>query len=182
MILQNIPQGIQGAKAHALLTPSRQAIVSFPAYRQTQSQLSAVGRFLASRRDVQGLCSAQANSSSRELSAPEADAAPTHAIVLGASVAGLLSAAALSDYVESVTVLDKDTFVSERLSHDQLKQVTVVLSAIPACGSWCASGDTACYYRPCIFMIWYLRPMMSMFCLRGPSLCAAIPLSRRAVP
>ncbi|CAL5222755.1 g5166 [Coccomyxa viridis] len=66
--------------------------------------------------------SAQSTLQGPDITAPEADAAPTHAIVLGASVAGLLSAAALSDYVDSVTILDKDAFVSERLSHDQLKQ------------------------------------------------------------
>lgn len=107
--------------------------MSSPVFRQTQSQQGPVGRLLASRRDVQGLCSAQSTLQGPDITAPEADAAPTHAIVLGASVAGLLSAAALSDYVDSVTILDKDAFVSERLSHDQLKQVTVVPSAIPAC-------------------------------------------------
>ena len=46
-------------------------------------------------------------------------------------MAGLLSAAALSDYVDSVTVLDKDAFVSVRLSRDELKQVLVLLCATP---------------------------------------------------
>ena len=133
MILQKLPQGIQGAKAQALPVPSKQATVSSPVYRQAHSQRDPARRFCESRRYIQGLCSAQASSSTLDLSALEADAAPTHAIVLGASVAGLLSAAALSDFVDTVTVLDKDAFVSERLSHDQLKQVTVVPSAVTAC-------------------------------------------------
>ena len=48
---------------------------------------------------------------------------------MGASVAGLLTAAALSDYVDTVTVLDKDAFVSEKLSHDELKQVICTMLA-----------------------------------------------------
>ena len=54
---------------------------------------------------------------------------PAKAIVMGASVAGLLTAAALSDYVHTVTVLDKDAFVSEKLSHDELKQVICTVLA-----------------------------------------------------
>ena len=63
--------------------------------------------------------------------APDAvsESSPVTAIVLGASIAGLLSAAALSDSVESVIVLDKDAFVSEELPHDKLKEV--MLSAYP---------------------------------------------------
>ena len=129
MILRNSTQGIQGAKAHVVLASSRQATVSLPVYRHAQSQRASVFRPVVSQGKLQGLCSAQATSQGLGTSAPRANAEATHAIILGASVAGLLSAAALSDYVESVTVLDKDAFVNERLSHDDLKQVKVRLRA-----------------------------------------------------
>lgn len=62
--------------------------------------------------------------------APDAvlESSPVTALVLGASIAGLLSAAALSDYVESVIVLDKDAFVSEELPPEKLKEVLLSAS------------------------------------------------------
>ena len=142
MLLQQPSPGIQGARIRALLSPSRQAIVSPSVPRQAQSQQTSIVQTRASRRSIHGLCTAQATSPSLDSAAPEADAAATHAIVLGASVAGLLSAAALSDYVDSVTVLDKDAFVSERLSHEELKQVTVMYLATSVMPHpWLAAAD-----------------------------------------
>jgi len=124
MLLYSLHPSIQGAKEQALPSPGRQARVSSAAApRHTQSLQASVSAGRINRRNVRGLLCAQAAALSQRSSALEADATGTNAIVLGASVGGLLSAAALSDSVDSVVVLDKDAFVSERLSHHELKQV-----------------------------------------------------------
>ena len=134
MFLHSLPSSIQGAKEQALPSPGRQAKVSSAAApRHTQSLQAAVSAGRLSRRNFRGLLCAQAAALSQGVSALEADAAGTNAIVLGASVGGLLSAAALSDSVDTVVVLDKDAFVSERLSRDELKQVIPELGHLLSC-------------------------------------------------
>ena len=124
MLLHSLPRSIQGAKEQAAPPAGRQAKVSSAAaLRLTQSQKVSVSAVRLNCRNVRGQLCAQAAASSQGVPALEADAAGTNAIVLGASMGGLLSAAALSDSVDSVVVLDKDAFVSTRLSHDELKQV-----------------------------------------------------------
>ena len=42
-----------------------------------------------------------------------------HAIVIGASMGGLLAARALTDYYQQVTLLERDTFPALRRAHPQ---------------------------------------------------------------
>ena len=124
---------------------------------------------------------AQATSRSLGISAPEADAAATHAIVLGASVAGLLSAAALSEYVGSVTVLDKDAFVNERLSPDELKQgdnhafCCFLLRVVALVQSYGAHSTSIIVHYRCLHV---QDAFLGEICFNQ---CAAISLSWRAV-
>ena len=128
-----LPQGIQGAKCeavhafglkvkpvylqhaplqkHGVSIKGDSATVKYPFTRQ--SHTPATTAELEASKAADGV----------------SESSPATAIVLGASIAGLLSAAALSDHVDSVIVLEKDAFVSEELPPDKLKEVLLSISA-----------------------------------------------------
>lgn len=135
-MIQALPEGIQGASQEALPATGRAPRTLSPAFRQAEALGTSVSRLPVIRKSVRRQQCTFAVSISHKAPPSKSHAAssntPAKAIVMGASVAGLLTAAALSDYVDTVTVLDKDAFVSEKLSHDELKQV---ISTVLAPGS-----------------------------------------------
>ncbi len=126
-MIQALPEGIQGANQQALPATGRAPRTLPSTFRHAKSLEPSHSRLSAIQQPVQRRHCIVDVSVSHEAPPSHSHAAasstPAKAIVMGASVAGLLTAAALSDYVDSVTVLDKDSFVSERLSHNELKQV-----------------------------------------------------------
>ena len=127
MLHSKLPQGIQGASREAVpafglkVKPVVFQRAPVQKHRSSTEQYAATKSLPYKRQIHTQATTAEVRSST----APDAvsKSSPATAIVLGASIAGLLSAAALSDYVESVIVLDKDAFVSEELPPDKLKEV-----------------------------------------------------------
>ena len=137
-MIQALPEGIQGASQQALPATGRAPRTLSPAFRQAKALQPSTFRLPVIQKPVRRQQCTFAVSVSHEAPPSKSHAAssntPAKAIVIGASVAGLLTAAALSDYIDTVTVLDKDPFVSEKLSHEELKQVISTVLA-PGCGS-----------------------------------------------
>lgn len=129
MLHHSYSQGIQGAKPRALPASPSRARAASPAHRRAQRLHSLAGKpFSIYSRLSTWQRHPQVISASHEAPAspPDAEAIglPAKAIVIGASIAGLFSAAAITQFVDSVIVLDKDAFVGQELSHDELKQVS----------------------------------------------------------
>ena len=139
MLHWKLPQGIQGAKCEAVrafglkVKPVYFQPAPLQKYSVSIKGHSATVKLPFTRQNHTRATTAEVGSSAAADAVSESS--PATAIVLGASIAGLLSAAALSDYVESVIVLDKDAFVSENLPSDELKEV--MLSTSP-CGANCS--------------------------------------------
>ena len=127
MLRTKLPQGIQGACREAVPAFGLKVKPVIFQHASMQKHSSSI----ASRSATKGppftrqIRTQATTAEVRSSTAPDAvsKSSPATAIVLGASIAGLLTAAALSDYVESVIVLDKDAFVSEELPPDKLKEV-----------------------------------------------------------
>ena len=158
-MLQALPEGIQGASQQALPATGRAPRTLSPAFRQAKALGPSLFRLPVTQKPVRRQQCTFAVSVSHEAPPSKSHASssntPAKAIVIGASVAGLLTAAALSDYVDTVTVLDKDALVSEKLSHDELKQVASKLA--PGSGfvhavtsKVTAAFSEGCASKPCL--------------------------------
>ena len=132
MLHIKLPQGIQGANRGAVPAFRLQVKAALFKHAPLQQHSDSRKRHLSFKKlPLTRLIRIQASTADLATSiAPDAvsESSPVTAIVLGASIAGLLSAAALSDNVESVIVLDKDAFVSEELPPDKLKEVMLSAS------------------------------------------------------
>ena len=127
MLHSRLPQGIQGASRDAVPAFGLKVKPVIFQHASMQKHSSSITRCSATKKpnSTRQIHTQATTAEVRSSAAPDAvsKSSPATAIVLGASIAGLLTAAALSDYAESVIILDKDAFVSEELPPDKLKEV-----------------------------------------------------------